>query len=241
MLRVLIVDDEPLGRDRLHDMLVKHHDVEIVGECPDVPSALKALRETSPDLVFLDVAMPDVDGFGLIEAVGARAMPPVVFVTAHDEHALRAFEVDAVDYLQKPFDEDRFLGTLGRARETVADRARRGGDWRPAERLPLRTAGRVSFLKLADIEWVDASHNYVRIHTVDGKTHVAREAIGYLEARLDDARLVRIHRSTIINADRVDELELSARGNYVAIMKSGKRLSWSRSFRHRLPALLGDA
>ncbi len=240
MLRALIVDDEPSGRDRLHDLLVKHRDIEIVAESCDVPSALVALREASPDVVFLDIQMPGADGFRLIDEVGARAMPAVVFVTAHEEHALRAFEVEAVDYLLKPFDEDRFLSTLARVRDEVSDRSRRNGQRRTIERLPLRTAGRVSFLKISDIEWVDAAHNYVRIHTVDGKTHVVREAISELETRLDPERFLRIHRSTIINADCVRELELTSYGNYIAILNSGQRLTVSRSFRDRLPVLLGN-
>lgn len=239
MLRALIVDDEPAGRDRLHDLLAKHRDIEVVAECADVPAALAAVREASPDVVFLDVQMPGADGFTLIDEVGARAMPAVVFVTAHEEHALRAFEVEAVDYLLKPFDEDRFLAALARAREEVADRSRRSGSRKAIERLPLRTAGRVSFLKVADIEWIDAAHNYVRIHTLDGKTHVVREAISELETRLDPARFLRIHRSTIINADCVRELELTTYGNYIAILNSGQRLTVSRSFRDRLPVLLG--
>ncbi len=239
MLRALIVDDEPAGRDRLHDLLTKHRDVEVVAESADVPSALAAMREAAPDVVFLDIQMPGANGFRLIDEVGTRGMPAVVFVTAHEEHALRAFEVEAVDYLLKPFDEDRFLAALARVREEVADRSRRTGPRRAIERLPLRTAGRVSFLKISDIEWVDAAHNYVRIHTVDGKTHVVREAISELETRLDPDRFLRIHRSTIINADCVRELELTTYGNYIAILNSGQRLTVSRSFRDRLPVLLG--
>jgi two-component system LytT family response regulator len=250
MLRAFIVDDEPSARDRLRDLLDKQRDVEVVGESADVSGALVSIRESPagpPDVVFLDVQMPGADGFQLIDAVGARAMPAVVFVTAHEEHALRAFDVDAVDYLLKPFDEDRFNAALGRVREELQLRTlRRGGliddkspRKKPLDRLPLRSAGRVSFLRVDHVEWVDAAHNYVRIHGIDGHTHLVRGAISDLETRLDPERFVRIHRSTIVNVDRVRELELTAHGNYVAILEGGQRLTVSRSFRDRLPMLLG--
>ena len=244
MLRAFIVDDEPSARDRLRDLLEKQRDVEVAGESADVPGALAAIREAPtgpPDVVFLDVQMPGADGFQLIDAVGPRAMPAVVFVTAHEEHALRAFDVDAVDYLLKPFDEDRFTAALGRVREELQARAlRRGGERKkPLDRLPLRSAGRVSFLRVDHVEWVDAAHNYVRIHGIDGHTHLVRGAISDLETRLDPERFVRIHRSTIVNVDRVRELELTAHGGYVAILEGGQRLAVSRSFRDRLPMLLG--
>jgi two-component system, LytTR family, response regulator len=241
MLRSFIVDDEPSARDRLRDLLEKQRDVEVVGESADVPGALAAIRENPPDVVFLDVQMPGLDGFQLIEAVGARAMPAVVFVTAHEEHALRAFDVDAVDYLLKPFDEERFAAALSRVREELELRTlRRGGERKkPLDRLPLRSAGRVSFLRVDHVEWVDAAHNYVKIHGIDGGTHLVRGAISDLEARLDPERFVRIHRSTIVNVDRVRELELTTHGNYVAILEGGQRLTVSRSFRDRLPTLLG--
>jgi len=241
MLRAFIVDDEPSARDRLRDLLEKQRDVDVVGESADVPGALSAIREAPPDVVFLDVQMPGADGFQLIEAVGARAMPAVVFVTAHEEHALRAFDVDAVDYLLKPFDEERFGTALSRVREELESRQlRRGGERKkPLDRLPLRSAGRVSFLRVDHVEWVDAAHNYVRIHGIDGHTHLVRGAISDLETRLDPERFVRIHRSTIVNVDRVRELELTTHGNYVAILEGGQRLTVSRSFRDRLPMLLG--
>ena len=253
MLRAFIVDDEPSARDRLRDLLEKQRDVEVAGESADVPGALAAIRQMGtnqaplgpPDVVFLDVQMPGADGFQLIDAVGARAMQAVVFVTAHEEHALRAFDVDAVDYLLKPFDEDRFAAALSRVREELELRAlRRGGlpesqRKKPLDRLPLRSAGRVSFLRVDHVEWVDAAHNYVRIHGIDGHTHLVRGAISDLETRLDPERFVRIHRSTIVNVDRVRELELTTHGSYVAILEGGQRLAVSRSFRDRLPTLLG--
>jgi two-component system LytT family response regulator len=241
MLRAFLVDDEPASRERVRDLLLQHRDVEVVGESGDAAAALAALPAASPDVVFLDVEMPGADGFGLIEQVGARAMPPVVFVTAHEEHALRAFEVDAVDYLLKPFDAERFAIALSRVREELELRRLReaGERRRPIARLPLRSAGRVTFLKVDEIEAVDAAHNYVRIQAIDGKTHVVRGAIGDLATRLDPERFVRIHRSTIVNVERVRELELTPHGGYVAILVSGRRLSVSRSFRDRLPALMG--
>ena len=241
MLRAYIVDDEPAARERLRDLLAPHRDIELAGESEDVAGALPTIRREQPDVVFLDVEMPGVDGFQLIQEMGERTMPAVVFVTAHEQHALRAFDVDAVDYLLKPFDADRFAAALGRVREEVeARRLRRGnGSRKPLERLPLRAAGRVIFLRVDEIEWVDAAHNYVRIHTLGGDTHVARGSIGELEARLPAERFVRIHRSTIVNVDRIRELELTPHGGSVAIVQSGQRLAVSRSFRERLPALLG--
>lgn len=250
MLRAFIVDDEPSARDRLRDLLEKQRDVEVQGESADVPGALAAIREAPhgpPDVVFLDVQMPGADGFQLIETVGARAMPAVVFVTAHEDYALRAFDVDAVDYLLKPFDEERFGAALSRVREELQLRALRRGSAatentqrkKPLDRLPLRSAGRVSFLRVDHVEWVDAAHNYVRIHGIDGHTHLVRGAISDLETRLDPERFVRIHRSTIVNVDRVRELELTTHGGYVAILEGGQRLAVSRSFRDRLPMLLG--
>jgi two-component system, LytTR family, response regulator len=234
MLRAFIVDDEPSARDRLRDLLEKQRDVEVVGESADVAGALAAIRQATPgtpgapDVVFPDVQTPGADGFQLI-------------VTAHEEHALRAFDVDAVDYLLKPFDEERFAAALSRVREEISLRAlRKGSDRRkPLDRLPLRSAGRVSFLRVDHVEWVDAAHNYVKIHGIDGGTHLVRGAISDLEARLDPERFVRIHRSTIVNVDRVRELELTTHGNYVAILEGGQRLTVSRSFRDRLPTLLG--
>src|SRR6185436_9088536 len=212
MLRAFIVDDEPSARDRLRDLLEKQRDVEVAGESADVPGALAAIRQMGTDQ-------------------GPQGPP----------------DVDAVDYLLKPFDEERFTAALSRVREELQLRAlRRGGvpesqRKKPLDRLPLRSAGRVSFLRVDHVEWVDAAHNYVRIHGIDGHTHLVRGAIGDLETRLDPERFVRIHRSTIVNVDRVRELELTAHGSYVAILEGGQRLTVSRSFRDRLPMLLGTA
>lgn len=242
VLRALIVDDEAAGRERLRDLLLKHRDVEVVAEAEDVPGALLALRTSAADVVFLDIQMPGADGFQLIDEIGTRTMPTVVFVTAHEKYALHAFAVDAADYLLKPFDEERFQAALSRVRKDVAVRRERqqGVQLRPRERLPLHTLGRVSFLKVDDIVWVDAAHNYVRIHTDDGKTRLVRQALSELEGKLGAERFLRIHRSTIVNADHVRELELSKYGNCIAILASGQRLTVSRSFRARLSALFGN-
>jgi two-component system, LytTR family, response regulator len=246
MLRAFIVDDEPSARDRLRDLLEKQRDVEVTGESADVPGALAAIQQSPPDVVFLDVQMPGADGFHLIDAVGARAMPAVVFVTAHEEHALRAFDVDAVDYLLKPFDEERFTAALARVREELQLRAlRRGGvpesqRKKPLDRLPLRSAGRVSFLRVDHVEWVDAAHNYVKIHGIDGGTHLVRGAISDLEARLDPERFVRIHRSTIVNLERVKMLEPWFHGDYRVVLHDGTRLTLSRGCRKNLASLLNS-
>jgi YesN/AraC family two-component response regulator len=239
MLRALIVDDEPAGRDRLHDLLTKHRDVEVVAESADVPSALAAMREATPDVVFLDVQMPGANGFRLIDEVGTRAMPAVVFVTAHEEHALRAFEVEAVDYLLKPFDEDRFSAALARVREEVADRSRRNGPRRAIERLPLRTAGARELPQ-------DRGHRVGR-RGAQLRAHPHRRRQDARRPR-SDQRARNAARSRPVPAhppldDHQRRLRPRARAHDLRQLhrdpELGQRLTVSRSFRDRLPVLLG--
>lgn len=245
-LRLLIVDDEPAARQRLRDLLSRQRGTEVVAEAADVPDALDRVRRDRPDVVFLDIEMPGADGFRLIDQLNRDERPAVVFVTAHEQHALRAFDVDAVDYLLKPFGADRLEAALGRVRETVA--ARRGfaaagaafpaaetaaQGATPSSRLPIRHNGRISFLDVGDIDWIDAAHNQVRIHA-HGRAHLQRDAIGAIEQRLDPRRFVRIHRSTIVNVERVQELLVNAAGQYLLVLKNAQRLSVSRSYRDRL-------
>lgn len=250
-IRTIVVDDEPVARERIVSLLAQEPDIEVVGECADGQQAISAIQAQQPDLVFLDVQMPACDGFGVIERVGAERMPPVVFVTAYDEYALRAFEVHAVDYLLKPFGRDRFQQTLQHVREYL-DRRRAGDlgkrllalvhDLKPApqklDRLVIKSGGRVFFLRIDDIDWIEAAGNYVRLHLADD-AHLFRETMNNMEARLDANRFVRIHRSRIVNTDRIKELQPWFNGEYVVVLQNGARLTLSRGYREKLQERLG--
>lgn len=250
-LRALIVDDEPLARERVASLLGAEPDVEVVGECCDGREAVEAIRRLTPDLVFLDIQMPGADGFQVIEEVGPDRMPLVIFVTAYDQHALKAFEVRALDYLLKPFDRDRFQAALARARTQIE--GRESGDlgqrllalveqMRPAatktERLVVRSAGKIFFLRTDEIDWIEASGNYVRVH-VGTESHLLRETMASLEAKLDADSFFRIHRSRIVNMERIKEMQPWFNGEYVVILTSGVRLTLSRGYREKLQERLG--
>jgi two-component system, LytTR family, response regulator len=257
-MRTLIVDDEPAARAGLRHLLSADPDIAVVGECRDGREAVAAMRDAGPELVFLDVQMPELDGFGVLRAVGEERLPVVVFVTAYDQYALRAFEVHAVDYLLKPFTDDRFrealrqaklqvrrarLGELSRqVAALVADGAATGqAAGSPAavrDRLVVKTGGGVTLVPMADIDWIDADGDYVRIHA--GKAaHTVRETMHHLESELDPGRFVRIHRSTIVNLERIKELQPFYRGEFVAVLHDGTRLKLSRGCRDTLEARLG--
>jgi len=250
-IRTVVVDDEPIARERVLSLLQQEDDVEIVGACSDGTQALAAISQHAPDLVFLDVQMPGVDGFGVIEAIGPERMPTVIFVTAYDEYALRAFEVHALDYLLKPFGRDRFQETLKHARASLE--RRRAGDLgrkllalvndikpEPAklDRLVVKSSGRVFFLRTDEIDWIEAAGNYVRLHLGD-ESHLFRETMTRMEARLDGRRFGRIHRSRIVNIERVKELQPWFNGEYVVFLKNGTRLTLSRGYRERLQERVG--
>jgi len=247
-LRVLVVDDEPLARRGIHARLGRMADVEIVGECASGREAVDAIRGLSPDLVFLDVQMPGLDGFGVVEAVGAERMPVVVFVTAYDQHALRAFEARALDYLLKPIDDERFEQAVARARARVAERRESAVGRRlaaapaapaaPLERILVRSGGRVLLVAADEVDWIEAAGDYLRLH-VGPARHLLRETMGALEARLDPRRFVRIHRSTIVNVSRIRELQPYFNREYVVLLRDGTRLKLSRGYRERLELLLG--
>ncbi|HEX2190413.1 MAG TPA: LytTR family DNA-binding domain-containing protein [Longimicrobiaceae bacterium] len=256
-LRVLVVDDEPLARRGILARLRRAGGVEVVGECASGREAVDAIRGLAPDLVFLDVQMPGTDGFGVVEAVGPERVPEVVFVTAYDEHALRAFEAQALDYLLKPVDDERFARALERARRRVEERrhgalgrrvaaalaeagaaAPPSAPERPAERFLVRRGGRVQVVHADEIDWVEAAGDYVSLHA-GGATHLLRETMAALEARLDPARFLRIHRSTIVNVERIRELHPHFNREYVVVLRDGTRLKLSRSYRGRLDALFG--
>ena len=251
MLRVLVVDDEPLGRQRLLDLLHDEVDVEVVGTAADGAAAVEAIRSVRPDLVFLDVQMPGSTGFDVIDTVGASRMPAVVFVTAYDRYALRAFDVHALDYLLKPFDRERFQQALGRARQHL-DRKNAGelerrllelvqdlrsSPQRP-ERFVIKSGGRVFFVRTDEIDWVEAAGNYVKLH-VGNEAHLLRETMNALEAQLDPDVFFRIHRCHIVNIERVKELQPWFNGEYVVFLRSGARLTLSRGYREKLQDRIG--
>jgi two-component system LytT family response regulator len=255
-IRTLVVDDEPMARERIMSLLQQETDVEVIGQCSDGTQAVSAIQQQTPDLVFLDVQMPGCDGFGVlqhIQNIGADRMPTVVFVTAYDEYALRAFEVHALDYLLKPFGKDRFQETLRHAREQL-DRRRAGDlgrrllalvhDLKPEQqrldRLVVKSGGRVFFLRTDEIDWVEAAGNYVRLHLGE-ESHLFRETMNGMEGRLDTRRFVRIHRSRIVNTERIKELQPWFNGEYVVILRNGTRLTLSRGYREKLQEQLGRA
>ncbi|HEX7118234.1 MAG TPA: LytTR family DNA-binding domain-containing protein [Longimicrobiales bacterium] len=251
-IRVLIVDDEPPARAKVRRFLAADPEIEVVGEAGSGVEAVEAVAALAPDLVFLDVQMPGLDGFGVLDALGAGAVPDVVFVTAYDEYAVRAFEVHAVDYLLKPVGPDRFQRALGRAKARV--RARRDGAddgldrrlrevleqvrARPAylERLLVPDGARSVLLDVDRIDWIEAERNYVRLH-VGAASHLLRGTLAALEARLDPARFIRIHRSHIVNADRVREIHPWSHGDQLVVLRDGTELTLSRRYRDRLSRL----
>ena len=245
-IRALIVDDEPLARERIRNLVERDPEVVVAAECRDGQEAIAAIRERAPDLVFLDVQMPEKSGFDVIAEVDVAVLPVIVFVTAHDDYALRAFEVAALDYLLKPFDEDRFSKSLDRAKTQI--RSRRPDEFqqrvlsmmeglrtapRGLERLIVKTGGQLVFLKTEEVDWIQAEGNYVRLH-VGRASHLVRETIQSLEASLDPARFMRIHRSTIVNLDRVREIQPLVHGEYRVVLTDGTKLSLSRGYRDRL-------
>jgi two-component system LytT family response regulator len=250
-IRTLIADDEPLARERLRALLARHADVEIIGECSNGADAIEAITDLRPDLVLLDVEMPRFDGFAVLEALDPDSLPAIVFVSAHDQYAVRAFEAHALDYILKPFDEARVDRALHRVRGQLAGAADTSlhtdprllslleelRDRRRPDRLVVKTGGRVVFLRTEDIDWVEASGNYVRLH-VGGESHLLRESMKNMERRLDPSTFVRIHRSAIVNVDRIRELEPWFHGEYIVILRDGTRLTSSRVFSDRLNALI---
>ena len=250
-IRTLVVDDETLARERVLSLLQQEIDVEVVGECSDGGQAVAAIQEQSPDLVFLDVQMPGCDGFEVLKHISPDRMPTVIFVTAYDEYALRAFEVHALDYLLKPFGKDRFQETLRHAREALE--GRRAGDLgrrllamvhdvkpepQKVERLVVKSGGRVFFLRTEDIDWIEAAGNYVRLH-LGQESHLFRETMNRMETRLDARRFARIHRSRIVNTERVKELQPWFNGDHVVVLRDGTRLTLSRLYRDKLQQRLG--
>jgi two-component system LytT family response regulator len=227
MIRALIVDDERLARNRLVRLLRRREDVEIAGAAADGEEALALIAKTQPELVFLDIKMPGLSGFDVIAAAGER-MPHVIFTTAFDEHALRAFEVHALDYLLKPFDEERLFASLDRAAALL-----RSARVPRLETIVVRAPGRIVFLSWNEVEWIEAAGNYVYVHAGKEK-HLLRATLKQMEARLDARRFTRVHRSAIVNVTRVRELRPRAHGDAEVILRSGALLTASRTYAARL-------
>lgn len=251
MIRVAIVDDEPLARRRIRGLLVEAGDVEVIAECANGMEAMEMLEESPPDLLFLDIQMPEIDGFDVLRAIGVGHVPVVVFVTAYDQFALRAFEAHAMDYLLKPFDDERFEATLQRARERIRqqqgddldrrvrallEEARGGRGY--LQRLVVPTGSRSIFIRTEQIDWIEAERNYVRLH-VDGRAYLLRENLSRMASALDPATFCRIHRSTIVNIDRIQAVESLLHGEYLVMLHSGTKLTSGRSYRRNLHAIMG--
>jgi two-component system, LytTR family, response regulator len=250
-IRAVIVDDEPLARRRIRSMLAGADDVEVIAECANGREAIEAIEESPPDLLFLDIQMPELDGFDVLQAIGVGQVPAVIFVTAYDQFALRAFETHALDYLMKPFDDERFEAALQRARGRI--REQQGGDLDSRlralldevrvdrgylQRLVVPSGHRSVFIRTEQVDWIEAERNYIRLH-VGGQTYLLRENMSRIEAALDPAMFCRIHRSTIVNIDRIQAVESLLRGEYLVLLHDGTRLTSSRSYRRNLHAVMG--
>jgi len=248
-IRTVIADDEPLARRGVRLLLEKDSGIEIVGEASSGVEAADLIQRLRPDLVFLDVQMVGCDGFETLARVGAQAAPAVVFVTAYDEYAIRAFDFNAVDYLLKPSDDARFGTALGRARELVKRKRTEAVDTKLSrliehlegegrDRILLKSSGEIIFLKTGEIDWIEAEGDYVRFH-VAGRSHLMRATMSSLEERLDPNRFIRIHRSTIVNSDRLRKLVPSFEGEYAVVLQDGTKLRLSRGYQDRIKSLLG--
>lgn len=261
-IRTIIVDDEPTARRGIRLLLERDGGVEVVGEASGGAEAVDLILREKPELAFLDVQMPGCDGFEALAKLDAAATPAVIFVTAYDEHALRAFEVNAVDYLLKPYDDARFAAALQRGKDEVrrrqadtvnsrltqlldylqqsGDRAAPSRDEPAGDRILLKSSGEIFFLKADEIDWIEAEGDYMKFH-VAGRAHLMRETMARLEARLDPKRFIRIHRSTIVNIDRLRKLSPSFAGEYAVILHDGTKLKLSRGYHERIASLLKEA
>ncbi len=246
-LSTLIVDDEPLAREGLRMLLAEDPDVGEIHEAKDGREAVAAIRGLRPDLVFLDVQMPEMDGFAVVEEIGAEPMPAVVFVTAHDRFALDAFEVNAIDYLLKPVTRERFAQALARAKARLQAQPEASRQIlslletlaiprRQLKRLAVRTAGKTLFVDIDDVDWIEAAENYVRLH-VGRASHLVHVAMNTLEKSLVPETFLRIHRSILVNVGRIKELEPSVHGEYVVTLENDVRLRSGRTYHEKLKAL----
>ena len=244
MIRALIVDDESLARDALREILEEDASFQLLKDCKNGKEAVASIQRDKPDVVFLDVRMPVLDGFGVVEKIGVENMPLTIFVTAYDQFAIKAFESQALDYVLKPFDEDRFRKTIERMKrqlqmgsyadlETRLRSVLNVAKPKYQDRLPVRSGGRIVFLQTSDIRWIEAAGNYLKFVTKD-EAVLMRGTMANLEGQLDPERFLRIHRSTIVNVSHVKELRPWYTGEYVVIMNGGKELTLARRYRHHL-------
>jgi two-component system LytT family response regulator len=249
-VRTLIVDDEPVARAHLRALLEARGDIAVIGECGDGRTAVDRIRAQAPDLVLLDVQMPEMDGLGVVRDIGPEHMPPVVFVTAYDQHALAAFEVHALDYILKPINRPRFNRAIDRVvrlvrtapgASTAAPLARLvdelAGTRATAERLAVRQGDRVLYLRIADIDWIEAADDVVRLHT-GRHVYDHRTTLAQLERRLPAGRFLRIHRSTIVNLERIREFQPWFQGDWILVLADGTRLQSGKSYRSRIRQLI---
>jgi len=252
-LKLLIVDDEPLARERIREMLRADPQIEVIGDCSNGDDAIEAVKTFRPDILLLDIQMPGTDGFGVLEALDPQDIPCVIFITAYDQYAVKAFEVYALDYLLKPFDRERFTRAIERGKQHVLKERNSSLNDRVLavlneiknkpeylERLVIRTNGHIFFIKTEEIDWLEAEGNYVRLHS--GKeSYLLRDAISSLENQLDPKRFLRIHRSAIVNINRIQELQPWFHGEYRVILQDGVQLTLSRSYRDKLNELVGKS
>jgi two-component system LytT family response regulator len=255
-IRVLIVDDEPLARRGVRQLLETEKDFEIAGEAANGREAISLIHKLAPDLIFLDIQMPLIDGFSFVEKMGAANLPEIVFVTAYDEHAIRAFEINALDYLLKPIDPERFVKTLNRVRERIKDAqtkelngkltilfkslesAKTKGEQETyLERIAVKKAEHITFVDVKDIDWISSEGNYVKLHTKN-KIHLLRETMDGIERKLDPQKFLRLRRSTIVRIEQIKELHPLFNGEFVVILKDDTKLSSSRRYRQNLNQLL---
>ena len=254
-IKTLIVDDEPHARATLRLLLQAAPDIELVGECKDGFAAIKAIKKTKPDLIFLDVQMPEMNGFEMLNKLNPHEFPCVVFVTAYDRYALKAFEINALDYLLKPFDDDRFETTLQRAKSQIKEKEvnnlsgrlnamlenyenEQGLQQKYLNRLSIKSGGRIFFINVLEIDWIEAADQYVQLH-VGNKTHLLRESMSKLEKNLDPEKFCRIHRSTIVNIENIKDLEPISTGDYNVTLKDNTKLKLSRNRREVLQKTIG--
>ena len=248
-IRALIVDDEPLARERVKRFLTGESDIEVIDECADGREAVEAIHRLNPDLVFLDIQIPELDGFEVLEEVSVKQLPAIIFITAYDRYALQAFDVHALDYLLKPYNRERFHKALERARAHLTNGKNNDTEKRllsllqnlksepkHLERLMIKSQGRVFFLRTGEIDWIEAEGNYLRLH-VGREAHLLRETMTGLEAKLDPEKFLRIHRSALVNIERIKELQPLFSGDYTVILRDGTQLTLSRSYHAKLQEL----
>lgn len=249
MIRVLIIDDEPLARNLIRKYLKDESDIEIVAEAGEGKQAVALIKQLAPDLIFLDIQMPAMSGFGVIEHLTADQIPYIIFVTAYDQYALRAFEVQALDYLLKPFNKTRFQAALQHARDRLAHESpaeitkkvqqlldQLQARSRYLERIPVKEAGHVRFVRVADIDWIEAAEKYAQLHSAQ-KTYLIRESMKRLEEVLDPDTFQRVHRSRIVNIDQIREIQPYRKGDYVIILANGVRVYTGKTYRESIRAL----